>query len=49
MWLPILLKGTLRPGDARRAIDAGVGSTIVANHGGRQLVAPWVCSKRWSL
>jgi lactate 2-monooxygenase len=35
--LPILLKGILHPHDARRAVDAGVGSVIVSNHGGRQV------------
>jgi lactate 2-monooxygenase len=35
--LPILLKGILHPGDARRAIDAGMNGIIVSNHGGRQV------------
>ncbi|HEU4725619.1 MAG TPA: alpha-hydroxy acid oxidase [Candidatus Eisenbacteria bacterium] len=35
--LPIVLKGIVRPDDARRAIDAGVDAIIVSNHGGRQL------------
>jgi lactate 2-monooxygenase len=35
--LPILLKGILHPDDARCAIDAGVASVIVSNHGGRQV------------
>lgn len=35
--LPIVLKGVLRPDDARRAIDAGVDAVQVSNHGGRQL------------
>jgi isopentenyl diphosphate isomerase/L-lactate dehydrogenase-like FMN-dependent dehydrogenase/surfactin synthase thioesterase subunit len=36
--LPILLKGVLHPGDARRALDLGaVDGVIVSNHGGRQL------------
>ncbi len=35
--LPIVLKGILRPDDARRAIDAGAGGIWVSNHGGRQL------------
>ena len=35
--LPIVLKGVLRPDDARRAADAGVSAVVVSNHGGRQL------------
>ena len=35
--LPLIIKGVLRPQDARRAIDAGVRGIIVSNHGGRQL------------
>jgi 4-hydroxymandelate oxidase len=35
--LPIVLKGVVRPDDARRAADAGVAGIIVSNHGGRQL------------
>jgi lactate 2-monooxygenase len=35
--LPIVLKGILRPDDARRALDAGVDGLIVSNHGGRQV------------
>ena len=35
--LPIVLKGIVHPGDARRAVDAGVDSIIVSNHGGRQV------------
>jgi len=34
---PILLKGVLRPEEARRAADAGLDGVIVSNHGGRQL------------
>ncbi|MBE7491260.1 MAG: alpha-hydroxy-acid oxidizing protein [Planctomycetes bacterium] len=34
--LPILLKGVLRPDDARRAVEAGCAGVIVSNHGGRQ-------------
>lgn len=38
---PLILKGVLRPDDARRAMDHGVDALIVSNHGGRQLdVAP---------
>jgi L-lactate dehydrogenase (cytochrome) len=32
----LVLKGVLRPSDALRAIDSGVDSIIVSNHGGRQ-------------
>lgn len=35
--LPVVLKGIVRPDDARRAVDAGVRAIIVSNHGGRQL------------
>ncbi len=35
--LPILLKGILDPGDAKKAVDHGVNGVIVSNHGGRQL------------
>lgn len=35
--LPVVLKGILRPDDARRAVDAGVAAIAVSNHGGRQL------------
>jgi lactate 2-monooxygenase len=35
--LPIVLKGILHPDDARRAVDAGVDSVYVSNHGGRQV------------
>ena len=35
--LPIVLKGILHPGDAARALDAGVDGLIVSNHGGRQV------------
>lgn len=35
--LPILLKGVLHAGDARRALDAGVDGIVVSNHGGRQV------------
>jgi len=34
---PLLLKGVLHPGDARRAVALGVDGLIVSNHGGRQL------------
>lgn len=35
--LPLLVKGVLRPVDARRCVDLGTDAIIVSNHGGRQL------------
>ncbi|MFN2616959.1 MAG: alpha-hydroxy acid oxidase [Thermoleophilaceae bacterium] len=35
--LPLLVKGVLRPDDARHAADSGAAGVIVSNHGGRQL------------
>jgi isopentenyl diphosphate isomerase/L-lactate dehydrogenase-like FMN-dependent dehydrogenase len=35
--LPLLVKGILRPDDARRAAELGVAGIVVSNHGGRQL------------
>jgi lactate 2-monooxygenase len=35
--LPIVLKGIVHDGDARRAVDSGVDGLIVSNHGGRQV------------
>src|SRR3954447_11780244 len=35
--LPILLKGVLRPDDAREARERGVDGLVVSNHGGRQV------------
>jgi len=35
--LPVVVKGVLRPDDARRAVDAGARGVWVSNHGGRQL------------
>jgi lactate 2-monooxygenase len=35
--VPIILKGILHANDAARALDAGVDSIIVSNHGGRQV------------
>lgn len=35
--MPVLLKGILRAGDARRAVEHGAAGIIVSNHGGRQL------------
>jgi len=32
-----VVKGVLRPGDARRCVDAGASAVWVSNHGGRQL------------
>ena len=34
---PFLIKGILRPDDARRAAELGCAGVIVSNHGGRQL------------
>lgn len=34
---PLVIKGILRPDDARRAIDFGADGISVSNHGGRQL------------
>ncbi len=35
--LPVVVKGVLRAGDARRCVDAGAAAIWVSNHGGRQL------------
>lgn len=35
--LPVLVKGILRPDDAKRAIASGAAGIVVSNHGGRQL------------
>jgi 4-hydroxymandelate oxidase len=35
--LPVMVKGVVRPEDARHAVDAGARGLIVSNHGGRQL------------
>jgi len=35
--MPVLVKGVLRPDDARAAIEHGADGIIVSNHGGRQL------------
>ncbi len=35
--LPIVLKGILHSGDARKAVECGVDGIIVSNHGGRQV------------
>ncbi len=34
---PIVVKGILRPEDARRAVDEGVDAIVVSNHGGRNV------------
>lgn len=36
---PFMLKGVMRPDDARRAVDAGVSAVSVSNHGGNNLDA----------
>ena len=35
--LPVMVKGIVRPDDARRALDVGASGVVVSNHGGRQL------------
>lgn len=35
--LPVVVKGVLRPDDARRSVQAGAAAVWVSNHGGRQL------------
>jgi 4-hydroxymandelate oxidase len=35
--LPVVVKGILRPDDARRCLDHGADGIFVSNHGGRQL------------
>ncbi len=35
--VPLVLKGIINPGDAVRAVEAGVAGIIVSNHGGRNL------------
>jgi 4-hydroxymandelate oxidase len=35
--LPVLVKGVVRPDDARHAADSGARGVVVSNHGGRQL------------
>ena len=37
--LPVVVKGILRPDDARRCLDHGADGIFVSNHGGRQLDA----------
>lgn len=34
---PVIVKGIMHPGDARRAVAAGAAAVVVSNHGGRQL------------
>lgn len=36
-WLPLLIKGVMDAGDARRMIDEGADGVVVSNHGGRVL------------
>jgi isopentenyl diphosphate isomerase/L-lactate dehydrogenase-like FMN-dependent dehydrogenase len=35
--LPVIVKGILRPDDARLAVEHGAAAVVVSNHGGRQL------------
>jgi 4-hydroxymandelate oxidase len=35
--MPLVVKGLVRPDDARRAVDHGAAGVVVSNHGGRQL------------
>lgn len=35
--LPLVIKGVLRPDDARKAVQLGIEGIIVSNHGGRKL------------
>jgi len=35
--LPLVIKGVLRPEDARRAVEIGLDGVVVSNHGGRRL------------
>ncbi|HEX6248218.1 MAG TPA: alpha-hydroxy acid oxidase [Nocardioidaceae bacterium] len=35
--LPVVVKGLLRPADARRCVEAGAAAVWVSNHGGRRL------------
>lgn len=35
--LPLLVKGVLRPDDAKRAVSIGLDGIVVSNHGGRRL------------
>lgn len=35
--LPVIVKGVLRPEDARRAVEVGADGVVVSNHGGRQV------------
>lgn len=39
--LPVVVKGVLRPDDARRCEQAGAAAVWVSNHGGRQLDRAW--------
>lgn len=35
--IPLLIKGVLRPDDARKAVELGLNGIVVSNHGGRRL------------
>jgi isopentenyl diphosphate isomerase/L-lactate dehydrogenase-like FMN-dependent dehydrogenase len=35
--LPLIIKGVLRPDDARKAVELGLDGIVVSNHGGRRL------------
>ncbi len=35
--LPLIVKGIVRPDDAKRAVEHGAAGVVVSNHGGRQL------------
>ena len=35
--LPVLLKGVLHPGDAKKAVELGLDGLVVSNHRGRQI------------
>lgn len=35
--LPLVVKGVLRPADARKAVELGLDGIVVSNHGGRRL------------
>jgi 4-hydroxymandelate oxidase len=37
LGVPVLVKGVLRPDDARACVDAGAAGVIVSNHDGRQV------------
>jgi lactate 2-monooxygenase len=39
--LPVILKGIMRPDDAKRAVSEGFDGIFVSNHGGRQVDGAW--------